>query len=169
MNRSGTKGQLRPGKQRVETWFGLENRGKISQIFNGDLCLLFSLLFMCQNLVTLSLKYQTLHYVHKKILTVAFGFIQLMCTGTTPPTSGSTAPTWRWRRPAVESSLSTGSSSMFSPSGILRLGREEKMFCLACRCLYVTQMSFVIFCAAAALQLSPTFYLLLSVLMMLFL
>jgi hypothetical protein len=43
------------------------------------------------------------------------------------------------------------------------------MFCLACRCLYVRKMSFIIFYAAAAVQLSPTFYLLLSVLMMLFL
>jgi hypothetical protein len=42
------------------------------------------------------------------------------------------------------------------------------MFCLACRCLYVTHMSFIIFCAAAAVQLSPTFYLLLSLLLMLF-
>ncbi len=43
------------------------------------------------------------------------------------------------------------------------------MFCLACCCLYIRQMSFIIICAAAAVKLSPTFYLLIYVLMTLFL
>ncbi len=77
------------------TWFGLENRTKISQIINYDLCLLFPLLFILWVFFLSDFpnpSHSSLYYLSIKIYPLPFGFINLSLAPpiSPPPTADQT-------------------------------------------------------------------------------